>query len=105
MQRMTFGGLDLSVIDPHERDTRYIYDEIFVSQIYYRPEMWIPKHPIIMDVGANIGLYCIWASRRYQPKTIYCYEASPRTFPYLEDNVSRLIDPDATKICASNSAL
>ena len=34
MRRMRFGTLDLSVIDPHERDTRYIYDEIFVSQIY-----------------------------------------------------------------------
>ena len=53
MQRMTFGGLELSVIDPHERDTRYIYDEIFVSQIYYHPEMRIPKHPIIMDVGVE----------------------------------------------------
>ena len=57
MQRMTFGDLDLAVIDPHERDTRYIYDEIFVSQIYDYPEMRIPKHPVIMDVGANIGLY------------------------------------------------
>ena len=57
MHRMTFGGLDLAVIDPHERDTRYIYDEIFVSQIYDHPEMRIPKHPVIMDVGANIGLY------------------------------------------------
>ena len=105
MQRMTFGGLDLSVIDPHERDTRYIYDEIFVSQVYYHPEMWIPKHPIIMDVGANIGLYCIWASRRYQPKNIYAYEASPRTFPYLEDNVARLVDPETTGIFAFNRAL
>ncbi len=98
MQRMTFGGLELSVIDPHERDTKYIYDEIFVSQIYYHPEMRIPKHPIIMDVGSNIGLYGIWAHRRYQPKEMYCYEASPRTFPYLEANVKRLVDPQTTKV-------
>jgi len=57
MQRMTFGDLDLAVIDPHERDTRYIYDEIFVSQIYDHPEMRIPKHPVIMDVGSNIGIW------------------------------------------------
>src|SRR5262245_44299175 len=68
MQRMTLGGLDLAIIDPHERDTRYIYDEVFVSQIYDHPEMRIPQHPVVMDVGANIGLYCLWAHRRYQPR-------------------------------------
>jgi FkbM family methyltransferase len=105
MQRMTFGSLELSVIDPHERDTRYIYDEIFVSQIYYHPEMFIPKHPIIMDVGSNIGVYAVWAHRRYQPKEIYCYEASPRTFPYLKANVERLVDAETTKVHIFNRAL
>ena len=105
MQRMTLGGLDLSVIDPHERDTRYIYDEIFVNQIYYHPEMRVAKHPVVMDVGANIGLYCVWAHGRYQPATIYCYEASPRTFSYLEANVKRLVDPEITKVHAFNRAL
>lgn len=105
MQRLTLGGVDLCVIDPHERDTRYIYDEIFVSQIYYHPEMRIPKFPVVMDVGANIGIYCIWAHRRYQPKTIYCYEASPRTFPYLEANALRLVDPEITKVHPFSRAL
>lgn len=105
MQRMTFGGLDLCVIDPHERDTRYIYDEIFVNQIYYHPEMRVPKHPAVMDVGANIGLYAVWAHRRYQPRDIYCYEASPRTFPYLQANVANLVDPDMTCVHAFNRPL
>src|SRR6478672_5015759 len=105
MQRMTFDGLELSVIDPHERDTKYIYDEIFVNQIYYRPEMRIPKHPIIMDVGSNIGIYAVWAHRRYQPKEIYCYEASPRTFPYLKANLERLVDAETTKVHIFNRAL
>jgi FkbM family methyltransferase len=105
MQRMTFGGLELSVIDPHERDTRYIYDEIFVAQIYYHPEMRVPRHPVIMDVGSNIGIYGVWAHRRYQPKEIYCYEASPRTFPYLKANVERLVDAEITKAHIFNRAL
>ena len=105
MQRMTFGGLDLAVIDPHERDTRYIYDEIFVSQIYDHAGMRIPKHPVIMDVGANIGLYCLWAHRRYQPRDIYCYEASPRTFPYLSANATSLVDPEITRTHLFNRPL
>ena len=105
MQRMTFGGIDLSVIDPHERDTRYIYDEVFVNQIYYHPKMQLPRFPVVIDVGANIGLYSIWAARRYQPKAIYCYEASPLTYAYLADNVARLLDGEVTKVQTYNRAV
>ena len=105
MRRTTFGDLHLAVIDPHERDTRYIYEEIFVSQIYDHAEMRVPKHPVIMDVGANIGLYCLWAHRRYQPQEIYCYEASPRTFPYLLANANSLVDPEITHAHLFNRAL
>ena len=105
MQRMTIGGLDLCAIDPHERDTRYIYDEIFIDQIYHHPEMRIPKHPVVMDVGANIGLYAIWAHRRYQPRNIYCYEASPQTFPYLSANTRNLVDPEVTGVHLFNLAM
>jgi len=105
MQRLTLGGVDLCVIDPHERDTRYIYDEIFVNQIYYHPEMRIPRHPVVMDVGSNIGIYAVWAHRRYQPRDIYCYEASPRTFPYLKANVERLVDAEITQVHAFSRAV
>ena len=105
MQRMKFGALDLSVIDPHERDTRYIYDEIFVAQIYYHREMRMPRHPVIMDVGANIGIFGVWAHHRYQPRAIYCYEASPQTFAYLRDNTNRLVDREITKVHAINRAV
>jgi FkbM family methyltransferase len=105
MQRMTFGDLELSVTDPYERDTSYIYHEIFVTQIYYHPEMRMPRHPVVMDVGANIGVYSIWAHRRYQPRAIYCYEPSPHTFAYLEDNTARLIDGEITRVHASRCAI
>jgi 31-O-methyltransferase len=105
MQRMTFGELELSVTDPYERDTSYIYHEIFVSQIYYHPEMRMPRHPVVMDVGANIGIYSIWAHRRYQPRAIYCYEPSPHTFAYLRDNTTRLIDGEITRVHTSNCAI
>lgn len=105
MQRLTLGGIDLSVIDPHERDTRYIYDEVFINQIYYHPDMRMPRSPMVFDVGANIGLYSIWAARRYQPKAIYCYEASPLTYAYLVENTARLIDPEVTEVHTVNRAI
>jgi FkbM family methyltransferase len=105
MRRATIGTLDLSVIDEHDSDTQFLYDETFVSQIYHHKDMRIPDRPTIMDVGANVGIYSIWAHRRYRAKTIYCYEASPRTFAYLEDNIRRLIDPAVTRVEAFNQAV
>lgn len=40
----------------------------------------------ILDVGANIGSFAVWASLRWPGSTIHCYEANPGTFPYLLAN-------------------
>jgi FkbM family methyltransferase len=42
----------------------------------------------ILDIGANIGAFAVWASRRWPESTIHCYEANPETFPYLERNTA-----------------
>ncbi len=105
MRRKTMGGMELSVIDVDEADTSFIYSEVFLSQIYYHPEMRIRKYPVIMDVGANIGIYAVWAHRRYQPYKILSFEASPRTFAYLQDNLARLVDPQTTTAIAINRAV
>ena len=105
MRRATIGSLDLSVIDEDNADTQFLYDEAFVSQIYQHPEMRIPSNATIMDVGANVGIYSIWAHRQYRPRAIYGYEASPRTFTYLEDNVRRLIGEGPTEVAIFNRAV
>lgn len=105
MRRIAIGGLELSTIDRDDADTEYIYNEVFNSRIYHFDRMRLPAHPTIMDVGANIGLYALWAHRHYQPRAIYCYEASPRTFACLQDNLARLIDPETTEAHACNRAI
>jgi FkbM family methyltransferase len=42
----------------------------------------------ILDIGANIGAFAVWASLRWPGSTIHCYEANPETFPYLERNTA-----------------
>jgi FkbM family methyltransferase len=90
--RVQVGGLDLDVTDPLERTTKYIYDEIFEGRTYAHPNIKLPANATIIDVGANIGLFSIWAAREYQPKTILAYEASPTTHDCLVENVARNID-------------
>ena len=94
--RVQVGGLDLDVTDPLERTTKYIYDEIFEGRTYAHPNVKLPEHATIIDVGANIGLFAIWAAREYRPKTILAYEASPTTHDCLVENVARNIDAAKT---------
>jgi FkbM family methyltransferase len=105
MRRMAIGGLELSTIDRDDADTEYIHNEVFNSRIYHFDRMRLPARPTIMDVGANIGLYALWARGHYQPRAIHCYEASPRTFACLQDNIARLVDPTTTEVHAVNRAI
>jgi FkbM family methyltransferase len=94
--RVQVGGLDLDVTDPHERTTQYIYDEIFDGRTYAHPMIKLPQNATIIDVGANIGLFAIWAAREHRPKSILAYEASPSTYECLVENVARNIDVSTT---------
>lgn len=43
----------------------------------------------ILDIGANVGFFALWASLRWPGSEIHCYEANPGTFPYLQRNTRR----------------
>jgi FkbM family methyltransferase len=96
MRRVRVGELDLSIFDPFERDIQYIYDEIFVGEAYAHPSIELGPQSTIIDIGANVGLYTIWAARTYKPKAIYSYEASPTTQACLAANVARHVATGTT---------
>ena len=104
-QRLRIADLDLTVTDPLQRTTQYIYDEIFEGRSYIHPRIKLPERAVIIDVGANVGLFAIWAAREYRPKTILAYEASPTTNECLVENVARNIDGAATATHCINLAV
>ena len=42
----------------------------------------------ILDIGANVGSFALWASLRWPGSTIHCYEPNPGTFAYLARNTA-----------------
>jgi phthiocerol/phenolphthiocerol synthesis type-I polyketide synthase E len=104
-RRLRLGELELSHHDVFERDVEYIYNEIFLGAAYDHPNIHLPEGSTIIDVGANVGLYSIWAARRYRPQTILAFEASPSTFECLVDNVARLIIGELTSASCFNLAV
>src|SRR5262245_21180977 len=104
-RHLQIGDLDLSIHDPFERDIEYIHDEIFLGKVYDHPRIALSAQPIIIDVGANVGLFTIWAARKYGARTILAYEASPTTYACLTENVARHVSGEATTADCFNLAV
>ena len=47
------------------------------------------KPPRILDIGANVGAFCIWATKRWQGCSMWAYEPHPGTFQLLRRTIER----------------
>jgi FkbM family methyltransferase len=45
---------------------------------------------VILDIGANVGSFSLWANLRWPQSTIHAYEPHPETFSLLTSNVEAL---------------
>jgi FkbM family methyltransferase len=62
------------------------YNEIFVEEVYkFRSEN---SNPLIIDLGANIGLSIMYFKQIFPDAEIIALEADPKVFLYLEKNIS-----------------
>ncbi|MBC7915493.1 MAG: FkbM family methyltransferase [Pyrinomonadaceae bacterium] len=65
--------------------TLYIYKEIFVDKCYDYPLLFEQK-PVIIDIGANTGLFSLRMKQLYPDSQIYCYEPFHLNFEQLSSN-------------------
>lgn len=56
-------GLKHVLVDPASRESfRYTLHEIFRQKIYQKPGFEISTHDNIIDIGAHLGLFSLWAA-------------------------------------------
>ena len=79
-------GSPVAHLNKHETD--YIYNEIFVLQAYLRHGITIRDGDCIVDAGANIGLFTVFASRLARDLRIVSFEPNPAAFECLEANAA-----------------
>lgn len=95
--RMKLGGIprftecrakvyDWDLVIPDAASFLTSYGEIFVEQIY--KIRCADESPVILDLGANIGLSVLYLKRLYPKARITAYEADPRIFACLEQNIT-----------------
>lgn len=77
-------GMEVAHLNRHETD--YVYQEIFADRCYLRHGIRLPPGAVIIDVGANIGLFSLFARTECPDATVYAFEPSPVAFRALEAN-------------------
>lgn len=64
------------------------FEEIWVGQAYGMREDFVPKpHWTVVDVGANVGCFSLWAAAHMKKGRIWAFEPVPATFSYLQQNI------------------
>ncbi|WP_432969474.1 FkbM family methyltransferase [Dactylosporangium sp. CA-233914] len=70
---------------PSERDARFIYQEIFRHETYSLAGL--PDAPVVVDVGANVGLFSLY-TKQVRPKArVLAFEPAPENLEAMRLNV------------------
>ena len=76
------------VSGPKELDLAFLFHEIWLDRLYAPPGYEIRRGVIVVDVGANVGVFSIFAASRHPDVRVLAFEPFPPAFRLLEQNVA-----------------
>ncbi|MFI7394902.1 amino acid adenylation domain-containing protein [Streptomyces tendae] len=76
----------MTVFHHNNSETDFVYDEIFTREAYLRGGITIDNGDTVVDVGANIGLFTLFASGRNPHGRLYAFEPLPPLHDSLRRN-------------------
>jgi FkbM family methyltransferase len=84
-------------------ETLFLYEEIFTDQAYL-PDggLTFDQPPVIIDGGANIGLFSLFCAQRWPQAQIHAFEAVPDIYEVLQLNLAPLFGAQAYNIGLSD---
>ncbi|HEP8060242.1 TPA: FkbM family methyltransferase, partial [Pseudomonas aeruginosa] len=68
-------------------ETEYVYQEIFVDEVYSRDGIVLPPDAVVLDVGANIGLFSLYIASRAPRARVVAFEPLAPIRRRLEANL------------------
>jgi FkbM family methyltransferase len=66
-------------------EARFLHDEIFHAGCYDHAEL--PQRSLVVDAGANIGMFALYIKRRYPDAEILAFEPTPESAAVLRQNI------------------
>ncbi len=80
----------MSIVCQTRTEARFLYEDIFEKEIYCRRGVSLAGVDCVFDVGANIGLFTLFVSRRRPSARIFSFEPAPPIFRILSANTGDL---------------
>ncbi len=87
-------GIDVYQITPdvklkvrHKTTDMLIASEVFNFKQYGTKNAFIKPTDIIVDLGAHIGAFTVFAAQKAYKGKVYAYEPNPSNFAYLKENI------------------
>jgi len=68
-------------------EIEFIHDEIFTQRCYLPSGLELPAEPVVLDIGANVGLFSIFMTRERPKAKIWAFEPMPDTLSALRRNI------------------
>jgi amino acid adenylation domain-containing protein/FkbM family methyltransferase len=78
----------LTVAHLNRSETEFVHREIFVDGAYSGHGLTLPPGAVVFDVGANIGLFSLWAHRQAPGVRLVAFEPIPAVADVLEANAA-----------------
>ncbi|MBC7489763.1 MAG: FkbM family methyltransferase [Glaciimonas sp.] len=83
-------GMRVAEINNHE--TVFLYDEIFIQEVYSSYGLKLNSGSCVLDIGANIGMFSLYAAQKFEKVRILCFEPAPHCLDRLRINLESLGD-------------
>lgn len=87
IKKMTFSNNLECYYISSQKETEFIFSEIFTEQQYLKHGIIVNEGDCIFDVGANIGLFPIFLNQLFHSLKIYCFEPIKPIFEVLSENI------------------
>ncbi|CAN5596121.1 hypothetical protein BH10ACT8_BH10ACT8_08470 [soil metagenome] len=95
-------GLNIDILDHAE--TAFLYREIFVERQYAPPELHLPPRPTIVDVGANIGVFSLFALHEWAPALLVAVEPFTHVARSLRNNLRQFSAANVVQAAIGDSS-
>lgn len=87
MERVTLPeGLEVHCLNVEE--AKFLHDEIYRDGAYLQHGITLHDGAVVVDVGANIGMFAIGVSQRWKGVRVHCFEPIPAVFAVLQANAA-----------------
>jgi FkbM family methyltransferase len=80
-------GLSIQQANPLE--TTHLLKQIFVDNLYFQHGISLQPNSLVIDGGANIGMFTLFVLQHHPSATVIAVEPAPKTFQVLQANTSR----------------